>query len=178
MTRDYVAEMTAAVDAQTRGSDWVPAVVAAQLVTHLQASDPDLLSGWLHAMAPHLVTDMITTRERSLRATSRRRAGAHEFADAAAAGDDERMRSFAITYAVDEQHTRRRVADMTGADHRFVADSYAQSATKARMLATFHEAVARKVGRRRTADVMSEAEYDRLLRSIARPPSAPEAAAA
>jgi hypothetical protein len=178
VTRDYTSEMTALVETRTQGSGWVPAVVAAQLVGHLQTADPDLLAGWLQTMAPHLLTDMITTRERSIRATSRRRAGAVAFADAAAAGDAERLRSFAVTYAVDAENTRRRVADMTGSDHRFVADSYAASATKARMLATFHEAVARKVGRRRTAEVMSEAAYDRLLRSIVRPPSTPEAAAA
>ncbi|MEV2277814.1 hypothetical protein AB0I72_19740 [Nocardiopsis sp. NPDC049922] len=175
VARDYTAEMTALVEARTSGSGWVPAVVAAQLVDHLRDADPGLLAGWLQEMAPHLLTDMITTRERSIRATSRRRAGAHAFA--AAAGDEERLRSFAVTYAVDGQNTRRRVADMTGDDHRFVADSYAESANRARMLSTFHEVVARKVGRRRTADVMSEAEYDRLLRSLVRPPITPEAAA-
>ena len=58
---------------------------------------------------------------------------------------------------------------MTGKDHLFVAADYDRDARPLLLLAAFHQAVAKKVGRKRTADVFSEAEYDRLYRSIVKP---------
>lgn len=166
MARDYPAEMTALIEESTQGSDWVPALVAEKLIDRLKTDDPDLLNGWLHTLAPQLLTDAISTRERSVRTVTRRRATSRAFATAAESGDPIELGSFAVTFVIDETDTRRRVADMTGTDHRFVATGYAASAKRARMLGAFHQAVAKKVGKQRTAEVMSEAEYDRLFRSI------------
>lgn len=166
MSRDFIGEMAALIEQATQGSDWVPAIVAVSIRDLLAAEDPELLDGWLHAMAAQTLTEQIILRERSNRTASRARAGARAFAAAAQSGDVELLRAFAVTHAVDEANTRRRVADMTGMDHRFVAGRYAESANTYRMLAAFHQAVAKKVGERRTADVMSEPEYDRLYRSI------------
>lgn len=166
MNRDYIAEMDAQIDAATQGSDWVPAIVAAKLVVSV---DPDLLDGWLHAIAEHALTDVITKRERSQRATARTRAGSKAFAEARDAlenGDQAALSMFAVTFAVDEDNTRRRVADMTGKDHLFVAADYERDAKPLLMEAAFHKAVAKKVGSKRTADVFSEAKYDELYRSI------------
>lgn len=176
MGRNYPAEMTALIEEATQGSDWVPALVAEKLIDQLKSDDPDLLNGWLHALAPQLLTDAISMRERSIRTVTRKRASSRAFAKAAAVGDVTELGSFAVTYVIDEGATRRRVADMTGSDHRFVASGYAQSAKRAQMLSAFHRAVAKKVGSKRTAEVMSEVEYDRLFRSITG--TAPEADAA
>ncbi|MET9081387.1 hypothetical protein ABZX77_05700 [Streptomyces sp. NPDC004237] len=150
----------------TEGSDWVPAVVAASICEQLASDDPELLDGWLRAIAVQALTEQITVRERSIRTATRARASARAFAAAAESGDVQKLRAFSVTFCVDEANTRRRVADMTGTDHRFVAADYAEKANTAKMLAAFHLAVAKKVGDRRTADVMSEPEYDRLYRSI------------
>lgn len=171
--RDYPAEMTALIEEATTGSDWVPALVAEKLIDRLKADDPDLLNGWLHTLAPQLLTDAISTRERSARTTARRRAGARAFEaarQAAESGNADALTvfsgSFAVTFVISDDDTRRRVADMTGADHKFVAAGYAREANTAKMLAAFHRAVAKKAGPKRTAEVMSEAEYDALYRSI------------
>lgn len=169
MARDYVAEMTALIEDATQGSDWVPALVAEKLIDRLTHDDPDLLNGWLHTLASQLLTDAISMRERSIRTVTRRRASSRAFgkaAEAAEAGDTTELGSFAVTYAIDEANTRRRVADMTGTDHRFVATDYTRKAKRSQMLAAFHRAVAKKCGSKRTAEVMSEAEYDRLYQSI------------
>lgn len=169
MARDYPAEMTALIEESTQGSDWVPALVAEKLIDRLKADDPDLLNGWLHTLAPQLLTDAISMRERSIRTVTRRRASARAFgkaSEAAESGDLTEIGSFAVTYAIDDDNTRRRVADMSGADHQFVASDYTRKAKRSQMLAAFHRAVAKKVGKKRTADVMSEDEYDRLYRSI------------
>lgn len=174
--RDFLGEMDALIDAMTQGSDWVPAVVAAKLA---ESVEPALLDGWLREMAVALLTSVISRRERSTRAAARTRAGSRAFAAAAPAlesGDPETLSSFAVTYAIDDDNTRRRVADMTGPDHLFVAADYEKDAKPLLMLAAFHKAVAKKVGSKRTSDVFSEAKYDQLFRSITGKPATAEAA--
>jgi hypothetical protein len=55
---------------------------------------------------------------------------------------------------------------MTGVDHVFVAAGYQRQERTAAMLAAFHVAVAKKVGKRTTAEVLSVEQYERLYRSI------------
>lgn len=164
--RDFIGEMDELIDAATQGSDWVPAVVASKLAASV---DRDLLDGWLHEMAESVLTAVITRRERGKRAVARSRAGSRAFADARDAlenGDADVLSSFAVTFAVDDDNTRRRVADMTGADHLYVAADYSKDAKKLQMEAAFHKAVAKKVGTKRTADVFTEATYDEMYRSL------------
>jgi len=192
--RDCIAEMDALIESETGGSDWVPAIVATKIIA---SADPELLNGWLHVMAPSTLAAVIRQRERSTRSTARARASSRAFAAASAAADEvisvsapaanassgdvsapsarkaaiaRALGSFSVTYAIDEKGARRRVADMTGADHRFVAADYEKDAKPLMLLAAFHQQVARKVGRKRTSEVFSETEYDRLYRSITRTP--------
>lgn len=71
-----------------------------------------------------------------------------------------------VVYSIDEANTRRKVADMTGDDHRFVAAKYGSSGRYDLMLEAFHKAVAREIGKKRTADVFTEGQYLNLLDSI------------
>lgn len=170
MSRDYIAEMADAITEATNSGDFVAPVVAEKLHARLLETDPDLLTGWLHASAVHLLTRAIGDRDRRERTAARTRGGARRFkeaSDASEAGDDDAMSMFAtVRYVVDDGETRRALGDMTGTDHLFVADGYEQSAAKARMLAAFHKAVAKRVGKRKTSDVFSEAEYRKLYDSL------------
>lgn len=173
--RDYLAEMNAAISEAIGDGDVVAAVVAEKLHARLAEKDPDLLDGWLRAHAVHFLTDAIGAKDRSERAVTRRRAGARDFDAAARSGDRESLSTFAVRLVVDEDETRRPIGQMTGRDHLFVADGYGRTAKKAAMLEAFHRAVAKKVGKRRTADVFSETQYQQMYRSIVR--DEPEAAA-
>ena len=76
---------------------------------------------------------------------------------------------FSEAHVIDEDGTRKRAADMTGPEHLFVAEAtYKKSANRALMLAAFHQAVAKKVGKRRTGDVLTEEQYEALYLSITR----------
>ena len=95
------------------------------------------------------------------------RAGAfHEQLNQAGHGNSEALSNFRTTYVIDEYNTRRRVKDMTGADHHFVADNYAQQGRYSLMLSDFHRAVAKQVGGQRTEDVLTEDDYARLFNSL------------
>lgn len=169
MARDYITEMNALIEADTAGSGWIAAEVAAKLVDRLTANDPDLLDGWLRVMAPGLLTEAIALRVRAARSVARARAGARAFADATEAGA-EPVGFLAIHYVVDEADTRMRLADMTGPHCLYVADRYDQQAVTAAMEAAFFRALAGRVGARRVGQVLSGAEVERLRQSITREP--------
>lgn len=170
--RDYLADMTAAVEAAIPEGDYVAPVIAAELVDRLRTEDPDLLSGYLHLRAAAVLADVIARRSNSKRQAARLGAPRVAFAEAARTFAEQRdpvvLQPFATEYVIDEANTRRRVADMTGEDHRFVAGRYAEARTTAALLEQFHLAVAKKVGDKRTADVIGEEQYLRLYRSVVR----------
>lgn len=181
-SRDYIAEMNAAITEALGDGDIVAPIVAEELRTHLLETDADLLDGWLRANAVHFLTRAIGDRDRRERTAARTRGDARRFraaSNAAAAGDSEALSMFAtVRYVVDDEETRRLLGDMTGADHLFVANGYRESAAKARMLEAFHRAVAKKVGKRKTSDVFTEAQYQKLYDSITGGTTGPAAKAA
>ena len=179
--RDYIAEMDARIEAVTKGSDWVAAVVAAKLHASLLESDPDLLDGWLRSVAPDVLRQAITLRVRQSNARARRGARAREFADAARdmedASDGEARETaarrllslFEQIHTVDDSDTRKRACDMTGPEHLFVAENqYERKAAPLLMEAAFHRAVAKKVGKRLTSAVFSAEQYQQMYLSIVR----------
>ncbi|TDB86479.1 hypothetical protein E1264_17940 [Actinomadura sp. KC216] len=171
--RDYVADMGASIVEAIGSGDIVAPVVAEKLHARLLEKDPDLLEGWLRESAVHFLTREIGDRDRRQRTAARTRGEARRFRQAAESGDREAISIFAtVRYVVDEDETRRPLGEMTGTDHLFVAAQYGRSAAKAQMLQAFHRAVAKKVGKRKTAEVFAEAEYDRLYRSITGEPEA------
>lgn len=151
--------------------DFIPEIEAATFVALMREDEPGLLDVWLQENAVRFTHRFIRERLHSDRNAARRGRKAREFASAGGAhdeGDDEALSHYATRCVVDEKNTQRLVADMTGADHLFIAGQYRTNAAPLLMLDAFHCAVAKKVGKRRTADVMSEDEYDRLYRSITR----------
>lgn len=176
--RDYLAEMDARIYEATQGSDWVAAIVAQELFDDLLQNDTELLDEWLRLRGPDILREAITKRVRVDNATRRRSARAHQFRDRAQEledAEDDESRGVAIdqlsvffeTLTVDEKNTRKQACDMTGSEHLFVAEHrYRNPAKRLVMLASFHEAVAKKVGDRHTSEVFTEDEYIAMYRSI------------
>jgi hypothetical protein len=169
--RDYIAEMRAVIAAETGEGPYVSAVVAGHIARKLAVTDPDLLDGWLRAMAPFLIRHVINLHDCSTRTRARTGARRQQFAEDANAferGNRSAMSHWLdIRHVVDDDGTRKRLADMTAADLTRVADEYDSRATENAMHATFLKAVARKVGTKKTvADVFDESTLDRLWRSL------------
>lgn len=165
--RDYLAEIDKRIAVATSGTCWAAPVVAAQIHDELLADDPGLLDGWLHAIAVEALRQAIANRSRHVRNAARRRGKPRAFA-AAAGGDPAVLAGmFAADLVTAPDQSRKRVADMTGPDHLYVAERYAGSGNRALLLAEFHRQVAKRIGDRRTADVLTEDEYARMYDSIA-----------
>lgn len=75
---------------------------------------------------------------------------------------------FDYEFKVDDKGTMRRVADMDGPAHSYVASRYTNSSKKASLEAAFHCAVAKKCGLRRTSEVFTSSQYEAMYRSIVR----------
>lgn len=166
---DTINEM---IDKAISKGDYVPAIVASKLVKRLRSNDPKLLAEWLDHMAETILTDYVGDRARMQRNHAMSTAAGREFSrQAKAAHDDggEAVTLFAATYAINEENLRRPVGEMTGTDHMYVAGRYEQSGKSALMKAAFHRAVGKKIGNRRTQDVLTPNQYEELLKQMLGP---------
>lgn len=182
MSRDYLADMNAAIEEAIPDGDYTAPIVAAELVDRLRAEDPDLLSGWLHLRAGVFLADAVARKSNSKRQAARASAPRRAFAEAARSfaetADEAVFSPFAAEYVVDEQNTRRTVARMTAADCLFVASRYEDTARQAKLEGAFHRAVAKKVGSRTVGEAFTEEQYLTMYRSVTGRSSVPVAAAA
>lgn len=175
--RNYSDEIRDLVDSMTLTGEFVARLVADDIVEKLRANDPELLSGWLNERAGEILGDYIRHRCNSTRSHVRSMAGRRAFAEAAEAFAETRIAAvfdpFRVVYVVNDEDLRRPVADMTGADHLYVASGYALSAKQSLMEEAFHRAVAKKVGGKRTSEVFTTEQYESMYRSITRRDGAP-----
>jgi hypothetical protein len=88
------------------------------------------------------------------------------------------LKPFAFEYVVDAANTRRTVGQMTADDCLFVAARYEETARSARLEASFHRAVAKKVGRKTVGEEFTEAQYLAMYQSVTGRSQGPSAAAA
>lgn len=109
LKRDYHTEMrqvidTYIADAVATHGEYNPPLVATDIVDKLQANDPDLLDGWLHAQATEFVREMIGRIGRSARHNAQRQQPRREFAAAVEkhkSGDSTKLRKYSeLPFAV------------------------------------------------------------------------------
>lgn len=168
--RDYLAEMKSVIESETGEGPYVSAAVAGHIARKLAVTDPDLLDGWLHAMAPFLIRHMINLRDCSTRTSARAGARRQQFAKDATAFEQGNRSAMShwldIRHVVDDDGTRKRLADMTAADLTRVADDYDARANESRMHAAFLRAVAKKTGKRTVSAVFDEKKLNDLWLSL------------
>jgi hypothetical protein len=167
--RDYAFEMRQVIDAETGQEPYSSPVVAAHIVEKLQATDPELLDGWLHAQAVGFIRHAINLRDCSSRSHARATSGRSVFAEQAAAheaGDESALSGWLNVVHVVEDGTRKRLADMTKPDLGFAADTYARRAAENQLAESFLRALAKKVGRGKVSDHFDDEKLSSLWNSI------------
>jgi hypothetical protein len=145
--------------------DYVPRLVADDIVATLLTEDRELLEEWLLLHAGHLVARIV----QSMRAADRarmRNSGQATFAAAAAAfagGDEEPLRNFLDTvyYAVEGSVTRR-LGDMTADDCEHVAAKFQRAAATYDFESVFMGVLARKC-RRAGLSVRDVVTHEQIL---------------
>lgn len=146
---------------EAREKDYHLDAVAASFCAKMELEHPAEFTAWLHERAPIFVRREMGRLEHAKRTTARVRAKARAFGEAIDGGDVQDY-FLSTAYIVDEQNTRRRMGDMTGADHRFVASQYEVTGKEALMMAAFHKALAKKIGSRKTSEVYTEEQIAAL----------------
>lgn len=174
--RDYRTEFQTFVDARLPKGDFVLAVFAAELVEEMLKKNPDVLFGWLEENATLFVTQYLGDQQRADRnrhAVEAPRAAFKSAADRFTAGDKkalDEIRTFDKRFVVNEKMLRRRLGDMTSADHYYVAGEHTKREASARFEAAFHRVVAKLIpDGQTTSEVMTEQEFERLRDSIRTP---------
>lgn len=174
-TRDYVSEMNERIAELTSELQYAVPDLTIELYNELLESDPDLLNGFLHAIAQRVLGRAIGEHVRAQRSRARSAAQhstpAERFSAAAQAwerGDSAALDLYVSMHVVNPEMDRKRACDMTGSEHRYVARQYARSAVKSGLLNMFHLLVADRVGEQLTSQAMNATEYQALYNSMTR----------
>lgn len=168
MTRDYGGEMRALIDAAATGT-YVPGVVAHELVEKLRANDPKLLSGWLDFQAENFVREAINHRDRSERSHARYARPRSVFAadaEAAEAGEPERLQSWLDARFTIQDGNRTPLRDMTREDLIFAGSTYDDRARENKLTATFLKVIAKKVGTKTVGDHFTDEQLAAMWDSL------------
>lgn len=152
--RDYLGEVAEQVAKYIEAQDSVVSAQAAdELVTRWEATDPDLLGGWLRARSRQIVRDYVYAVTLSRGARRPREEQHARFAKFAAGFEDalaegaERGREFYRYHSVTEGPllVRKPLGDLNARQVREVRDRYRQAARDNAFYARVYEAVGKRV---------------------------------
>lgn len=167
--RDFIAEMRAVIDAETANGPYVSAVVAEHIVEKLSANDPELLDGWLHVQAVSLIRHAINLMDCSKRSHARTATRRGVFAKAVEEHEKGNAEPLVVWLNVPfpvEDGSRKRLAELTAADLKFVAAEYENRAAENALTAAFMRKLAAKVGRGTVADKFTDDQLIAMWNSL------------
>ena len=153
---------------RTEGSASKPAALAAELVADLlerEVDDPlrQSMMCWLVERAPALVAREMRQWVPAKPAKDPE-VKVERFRAAVRANDLDALADFTLTYVVDG--AEKALGDMTGDDHRTVARAFQSIAEHSTLIAAFHREMGKVLGHNRTADVVTEEQYRRLITKL------------
>lgn len=154
------------INATLANGDFVPAEEARRYDELMRSEHPDLHAEFLASNSYRLYYELLSSAYRGSRQSARHHSAAASFGELKSADTEELSVFRRWRCRVDAENTQRAIGLMTGADHLFVADEFRAAKEQSAMLEAFHRALARKVGKRRTEEVMGEEEFIRLYRSL------------
>jgi len=147
----------------TLPSEFIVTIEAQNFLDAMHAQYPGELAEWTHAHALDVVTNNLWCMLFGDRQKARGRRGRFRDAtDQFDPADAESVDVFSQRFVIDHDNMWRRLGEMTGKDHLFVADQYTKTGRRALMEAAFHRAIAKRVGDRRTDEVFGPDELTEL----------------
>lgn len=164
MSPEEVSDM-AAVREFLRGvtpsndGDFVIADEAEKILGMLEEYHQDLLARWQRQLTVTAIAATLREVQRSERSRARRATSLSQNAEKlSAAVEAGSVDVFAQPFHIGGG-VHRPLGDMTGQDHTFVAERYEMTSKREAFEAVFHRVLAKKVGKHRTADVLTPEQY-------------------
>lgn len=168
--RDYLSDMAKLItDNIPEGVDFKAVDIATNIYSKIEATDPELLEGWLRVQAVSILSTQITARRSYLARTAIRQEPSkfQQAAEAFENGDTEPLSVFLQTVAVNSDNIVRPLGNITKTDALWISESHAKRAKAAAFESEFYAAVAKKIPDGQTlSDVMSETEFLLLRESL------------
>lgn len=170
---EYMVKMRALIDqmANPEAGPYSSPKIALKIVEYLRLEDPDLLNGWLHEQAAHMVREMINARDRSRRAHVRATSQRSVFKEAAEqfeGGNRGELIQWSETVHVVGDGTRKRLAELTAEELLHVSERYENTENESRMMKVFLRAIAKKIGNGRVEDYFDNDQLRRMWTSLPR----------
>lgn len=160
--RDYASDMATHLRNRMTGNR-INSELVTDLIRDLDTTDPDLLTGWSRLTLHQNLLSLLRSLDARDRSQSVRRA----FTDQRVAFEAGDLTAFDVVHVVNNEFLRKRVGEMTAADHRYVAQRYTASAIRASYEAEFHSVVAARLDAGQvTADAFNPSQYVRLRENI------------
>lgn len=128
----------------------------------LRENHPEVLRRWLSVQEQSFLARAVGSRQRQLRTGAQRRSRRMALQRA----DTRTLSEFEVRCSVGPEHLWVHVGDMTANHHRQVARRYTESGQRSLLLGAFHREIAKRLGDRRTSEVLTEEEYAKLRSSI------------
>jgi hypothetical protein len=167
--RDYTAEMRAIIDELAVG-EYIPPVLAANIVSKLRVQDPELLEGWLHSNAVQFVRNAINARDSAIRSHNRTFLGRTKFAAAAKkfeAGDPTELYGFMAEVYSMPNGAKKQLSKLNHGELLYAAGTYAIRERQNGLKRAFLTALAEQVTDSNVVgDVFSEEQLAEMWSSI------------
>ena len=131
----------------------------AVITDKLISKHDDLVQDWIEEHSRQMLSDWVSDILRWDRINERKRSPMAEVIERAASG----LSLYDLSYPVNDDDLRKRLGEMTGADHLYVSVSYQ---TQSRTLSNYgdlHQHLSRTVGRKLTRTVYTETDLRRLF---------------
>jgi hypothetical protein len=168
--RDFVQEMHDLVARYLASSPLPAGQQALDIVTHLEHADPELLLGWARAALVSNVAALI----HQVRGNDRLRSRSHARAllirignGTATSAELAEASVFSVrSPVVSDDGMTKRIGELTGSDHAYIAGAYEVRGRRQLVFAAFHRLLAERVGDRTTEEVFNPEEYAALQQQL------------
>lgn len=131
----------------------------AQITTKIMADRPGDVDEWVAEHRGLMFSRWVGDILRFDRIAERKRAPLEEIIERTATG----MSLFNLSYVVNDDNVRKSLGELTGNDHRYVADSYRKQSEVMSNYSDLHHKIADTVGRKLTRTVYTETELRNLF---------------
>ena len=165
MTEEIARLIRGLIEAELEAEEFTRAEVAERIIAKLRRDHPGAYDDWIAEQARSTMVRFIGEVHRNARAAAMNLRPFAKMRRTIDSGEPA-PRLMDLPFQVDDDGRMVPIRNMTGRDHLYVAESYHSAAEPLLMREAFHRALAKRVGSRKTGDVLTEEQCQRILGNV------------